>query len=52
MHIPSTGERVELRLDVDASGLLYLDRFAGRKRHVFAAERTLRGLDDRGQHAR
>ena len=25
MHIPSTGERVELRLDVDDSGLLYLD---------------------------
>ena len=25
MHIPSTGERVELRLDVDESGLLYLE---------------------------
>jgi hypothetical protein len=26
MHIPSTEERVELRLDVDNSGLLYLER--------------------------
>jgi hypothetical protein len=25
MHIPSTGERVKLRLDIDGSGLLYLE---------------------------
>jgi hypothetical protein len=25
MHIPATDERVELRLDVDNSGLLYLE---------------------------
>jgi hypothetical protein len=31
MHIPSTGERVELRLNVDDSGLLYLETLvAGR----------------------
>jgi hypothetical protein len=31
MHIPSTGEQVELRLNVDDSGLLYLETLvAGR----------------------
>ena len=29
MHIPSTGERVELRLGVDDSGLLYLETLVG-----------------------
>ena len=29
MHIPSTGERVELRLDIDESGLLYLETLVG-----------------------
>ena len=29
MHIPSTGERVELRLGVDDSGLLYLESLLG-----------------------
>ena len=29
MHIPSTSERVELRLDVDEAGLLYLNSIPG-----------------------
>jgi hypothetical protein len=29
MHVPSTDERVELRLDVDNSGLLYLESVPG-----------------------